>query len=132
MACRVEVNVRAKPESLWKLLIDAKDFPRWNSTVSAIEGQIREGERVPPAGSADDEAVVVGHPGDAGRGGGLVDRYPLWTDVGQARRTFLGQTLAGSLGAFTLMLLEKERALAAMAASPDAVFAPAPAPRSRR
>ncbi len=44
LVCRVEVNVRAKPESVWALLSDAKDFPRWNSTVTAIEGQIREGE----------------------------------------------------------------------------------------
>jgi hypothetical protein len=28
------------------LLTDAKGFPRWNSTVSAVEGQIREGERL--------------------------------------------------------------------------------------
>jgi xanthine dehydrogenase YagT iron-sulfur-binding subunit len=56
----------------------------------------------------------------------LVKEMPTLTDIGQARRTFLGQTLASSLGAFALMLLEKERALAALAASPDAVFAPAP------
>ena len=57
----------------------------------------------------------------------LLKEMPTLTDVGQARRTFLGQTLAGGLGAFALMLLEKERALAALAASPDAVFAPAQA-----
>ncbi|HLL73945.1 MAG TPA: 2Fe-2S iron-sulfur cluster-binding protein [Pyrinomonadaceae bacterium] len=57
----------------------------------------------------------------------LLKEMPTLTDVGQARRTFLGQTVAGGLGAFALMLLEKERALAALAASPDAVFAPAPA-----
>ena len=43
MACAVEVNICAKPESVWRLLTDAQDFPRWNSTVSAVEGQIREG-----------------------------------------------------------------------------------------
>jgi len=57
----------------------------------------------------------------------LLKEMPTLTDVGQARRTFLGQTMAGGLGAFALMLLEKERALAALAASPEAVFAPAPA-----
>ncbi|HEX8353050.1 MAG TPA: 2Fe-2S iron-sulfur cluster-binding protein [Pyrinomonadaceae bacterium] len=57
----------------------------------------------------------------------LLKEMPTLTDVGQARRTFLGQTLSGSLGAFALMLLEKERALAALATSPGAVFAPAPA-----
>ena len=43
----------------------------------------------------------------------LLKEMPTLTDVGQARRVFMGQTLAGSLGAFALMLLEKERALAA-------------------
>src|ERR687894_350826 len=57
----------------------------------------------------------------------LLKEMPALTDVGQARRTFLGQTLAGSLGAFALMLLEQERAVAALAASPGAVFAPAAA-----
>ncbi|HYO62621.1 MAG TPA: 2Fe-2S iron-sulfur cluster-binding protein [Pyrinomonadaceae bacterium] len=57
----------------------------------------------------------------------LVKELPALTDIGQARRTFMGQTLAGGLGAFALMLLEKEQGFAALAASPDAVFAPAPA-----
>ena len=46
MVCGVEVNIRAKAESIWSLLTDAKDFSRWNSTVTSIEGQIREGERL--------------------------------------------------------------------------------------
>ena len=45
MACGVEVNIRATDERIWNLLTDAKGFPRWNSTVTGIEGQIREGER---------------------------------------------------------------------------------------
>jgi len=57
----------------------------------------------------------------------LLEEMPTLTDVGQARRTFMGQTIAGSLGAFALMLLEKERALAALATSPEAVFAQATA-----
>ena len=57
----------------------------------------------------------------------LVEEMPTLIGVGQARRTFLGQTLAGSLGVFALMLLEKESALAALSVSPDAVFAPATA-----
>ncbi|HZH30991.1 MAG TPA: 2Fe-2S iron-sulfur cluster-binding protein [Pyrinomonadaceae bacterium] len=57
----------------------------------------------------------------------LLKEMPTLTDIGQARRTFMGQTIAGGLGAFALMLLEKESALAALKVSPDAVFAPAPA-----
>ena len=57
----------------------------------------------------------------------LLKEMPTLTDVGQARRTFLGQTLAGGMGLFALMLLEKEQALAALGTEPGAVFAAAPA-----
>jgi uncharacterized protein YndB with AHSA1/START domain len=46
MICRVEIDIKAKPETIWALLTDAKGFPDWNSTVSAIDGNIREGERI--------------------------------------------------------------------------------------
>ena len=46
MVCRVEINIQAKAETIWDLLTDAKDFPRWNSTVRAIDGRIRENERI--------------------------------------------------------------------------------------
>ena len=46
MTCIVEVNIRANPGVIWGLLTDAGGFPRWNSTVSAIEGEIREGGRL--------------------------------------------------------------------------------------
>jgi hypothetical protein len=46
MVCGVEVNIRANARDIWRLLTDAKGFPRWNSTVTGIEGQIREGERL--------------------------------------------------------------------------------------
>ena len=46
MSCWVEVNIRAKAERIWGLLTDAKVFPSWNSTVTGIEGHIREGERL--------------------------------------------------------------------------------------
>jgi xanthine dehydrogenase YagT iron-sulfur-binding subunit len=60
----------------------------------------------------------------------LVKEMPALTDVGQARRTFLGQTLTSGVGLFALMLLEKEQALAALSAPADAVFAPAAAPEN--
>ncbi|MEO8049404.1 MAG: SRPBCC domain-containing protein [Acidobacteriota bacterium] len=46
LVCGVEVNIRAKPENIWRLLTDAKDFPRWNSTVTRIEGRIDNGETI--------------------------------------------------------------------------------------
>lgn len=46
MVCRVEVDIRASATTVWGLLTDAAGFPRWNSTVTKIEGQILEGERI--------------------------------------------------------------------------------------
>lgn len=46
MTCTVEVTIRAKAERAWRLLTDAEDFPRWNATITRIEGQIREGGRL--------------------------------------------------------------------------------------
>src|SRR4029078_10762740 len=46
MTSRVEVSIQANAEIIWDLLTDAKGFPRWNSTVTGIEGEIREGERL--------------------------------------------------------------------------------------
>ena len=46
MLCRVEVTIRSEPARVWTLLTDATYFPRWNSTISAIDGEIREGQRI--------------------------------------------------------------------------------------
>jgi xanthine dehydrogenase YagT iron-sulfur-binding subunit len=55
----------------------------------------------------------------------LLKEVPTLTDVGQARRKFIGQSIAGGLGIFALSLLEQEKVLAALAISPDAMFASA-------
>ncbi len=46
LTCRVEMDLRASVERTWAVLTDAKAFPRWNSTVAKIEGEIREGARL--------------------------------------------------------------------------------------
>ena len=51
LTCAVEVNIQAKAATIWSLLTVARRFSRWNSTVTGIQGQIREGER--SAGSTD-------------------------------------------------------------------------------
>jgi xanthine dehydrogenase YagT iron-sulfur-binding subunit len=50
----------------------------------------------------------------------LLDELGLF---GAARRQFLGQSVTGALGMFALQLLAKEKAIGAVAASEDAVFA---------
>jgi hypothetical protein len=46
MECAVGINARAKPETLWALLTNAAELPKWNSTVTAVEGTIALGERL--------------------------------------------------------------------------------------
>ena len=46
MSCGVNAAIDASAVTIWRLLTDAAGFPRWNSTVTRIEGQIREGERL--------------------------------------------------------------------------------------
>ena len=46
MTCRVALDIHAPAARIWSLLTDADRFPRWNSTVTRVEGQIREGERL--------------------------------------------------------------------------------------
>ena len=46
MTCCVKVNIHASAKIVWSLLTDAQGFSRWNSTVTGIEGDIREGERL--------------------------------------------------------------------------------------
>jgi hypothetical protein len=44
MACAIRTTIHATPDKIWSLLTDAASFPRWNSTVTSIEGEIREGQ----------------------------------------------------------------------------------------
>lgn len=44
--CGVAINVRAKPEKIWALLTNGADFPRWNSTVKSLEGEIAQGKQL--------------------------------------------------------------------------------------
>jgi hypothetical protein len=46
MDCRVRIAIKAPPKVIWELLTDAEGFPRWNSTVTRIEGRIAEGQRL--------------------------------------------------------------------------------------
>lgn len=46
MEVAVGITVRASPATLWALLTNAQDVPRWNSTVQSIEGTIALGETI--------------------------------------------------------------------------------------
>lgn len=42
----VSTTIKADPAIIWKLLTNASDFPRWNTTVISIEGSIALGEKI--------------------------------------------------------------------------------------
>jgi hypothetical protein len=46
MECAVAVNIAATAERIWGLLTNAADFPRWNSTVTSLDGEIALGQRL--------------------------------------------------------------------------------------
>lgn len=43
---RVAVEIDARADRIWALLTDADNMPRWNSTVTSIEGRVAAGERL--------------------------------------------------------------------------------------
>ena len=46
MEYAVGTNIKAPASRIWALLTHAKDFPRWNSTVQRIEGDIAVGQKI--------------------------------------------------------------------------------------
>jgi hypothetical protein len=43
---RVDVDIEATPEKIWSLLTNVADAPRWNSTITQIDGRVALGERL--------------------------------------------------------------------------------------
>lgn len=46
MQIAVEIDIAAPPARIWGLLTDAQDAPRWNSTLTSIEGEIALGQKI--------------------------------------------------------------------------------------
>ncbi len=44
--CSVSIDIAAAPERVWRILTDAAGFPRWNSTVTTLTGDIALDERL--------------------------------------------------------------------------------------
>ncbi len=42
----VSIKIKSDPEIVWALLTKASDYPRWNSTVTSIEGEIALGKQI--------------------------------------------------------------------------------------
>ncbi len=42
----VTIQINASPDTLWKLLTDAKNYPAWNPTIDKVEGEIALGKSI--------------------------------------------------------------------------------------
>jgi uncharacterized protein YndB with AHSA1/START domain len=51
----VSTTIQADPTIVWALLTHTSDFPRWNSTVTSMKGEIREGGTVELKSILDDK-----------------------------------------------------------------------------
>jgi uncharacterized protein YndB with AHSA1/START domain len=51
----VSTTIYADPAIVWALLTHASDFPRWNSTITSMKGEIREGGAVELKSILDDK-----------------------------------------------------------------------------
>jgi hypothetical protein len=45
-ATAITTTIRASPAKVWSVLTNAADFPRWNPTVTKLDGTIGRGERL--------------------------------------------------------------------------------------
>ena len=53
----VSVYIEAHPSIVWALLTHASDFPRWNSTVVSVNGEIKEGGTIELKSTLDEKRV---------------------------------------------------------------------------
>lgn len=42
----ISQTISSDVSTVWSLLTNAADFPKWNSTIVSLEGQIQEGEKI--------------------------------------------------------------------------------------
>lgn len=42
----VSIDINADEETIWRLLTDGPNYPKWNSTVTSIDGNIAQGSTI--------------------------------------------------------------------------------------
>lgn len=53
----VEIDINASAGTVWNLLTDAANYPKWNSTVISIDGRIEPGQKIKLKSTLDPKRV---------------------------------------------------------------------------
>ncbi|MEZ4721260.1 MAG: SRPBCC domain-containing protein [Flavobacteriales bacterium] len=53
----VSIDIKADASIVWALLTNASDFPRWNSTIISLEGEIKKGEKIRLKSTLDEKRI---------------------------------------------------------------------------
>ncbi len=86
----VSIDIDAEPSIIWKLLTNASDFPRWNSTVLSIEGDIKVGNKIKLKSYLDPERTFKIKIKEIG------DEQMIWGDAMGERVYVIKKTAEGS------------------------------------
>ena len=46
MEIKTEINIKASPEDVWKVLTDFANYPNWNPFIKWIKGEVAEGKQI--------------------------------------------------------------------------------------
>ena len=95
----VAVDIRAGADAVWKLLTNAADYPKWNSTVVKIDGEIAAGKKIKLVSTLDPKRTFTLTVRDFEPPTRLV-----WGDA-MGKRTY--QVTAGAAGTVTFSMREK-------------------------
>ena len=55
----VSIDITAEPATVWRLLTNAPDFARWNSTMVSLEGEITLGQKLRLKSTLDEKRVFT-------------------------------------------------------------------------
>lgn len=94
----VRITIQADPAIIWALLTNAADFPRWNSTVISLDGEIKVGETLKLKSTLDESRMFKLKVKEM-----EPERRLVWGD-NQGNRVY---TLARSQESVTFTMVEK-------------------------
>ena len=92
----VGVNIEADPSIVWALLTHLSDVPRWNSTVTSIVGEIKEGGTIELKSTLDAKRTFKLKVKEI-----VPEKRLVWGDA-QGSRVYMLEKIAGDGTQFTM------------------------------